>query len=195
MNEVAVVNEASRGIGRSITLAQVEATGGQGLVIEAGIAHGSDRQRLADETLAAFGRLDLLANNAGMAPQRQVELMAIDEASYDEIMVVNLKGPFFLTQRAAREMIRLQAQGLVEQPKIINIGLFSACTSSTSRGESCLSKAGLGTMTALFADALAEHGIPVYEVRPGVVETDMTGPVKEKYERLIANGLTPIRRL
>jgi NAD(P)-dependent dehydrogenase (short-subunit alcohol dehydrogenase family) len=149
---------------------------------------------LVDETLRQFGRLDLLVNNAGMAPRQRQDLLEASEASYDEVMTVNLKGPFFLTQRVARVMIEMLQAGQITCPKIINMGSLSTYTSSVNRAEYCLSKAGLGMMTMLFADRLAEYGINVYEVRPGVVETDMTSAVKDKYERLIGEGLMPIRR-
>jgi NAD(P)-dependent dehydrogenase (short-subunit alcohol dehydrogenase family) len=111
-------------------------------------------------------------------------------------MAVNLKGPFFLTQRVAKVMIELLRAQVIERPKIINIGSMSAYTSSINRAEYCLSKAGLAMMTALYADRLAdaERGINVYEIRPGIIETDMTSVVQAKYDRLIADGLTPIRR-
>ncbi|MEA3345143.1 MAG: SDR family oxidoreductase [Chloroflexota bacterium] len=123
-----------------------------------------------------------------------MDILETSEASYDEVMAVNLKGPFFLTQRVAKEMIKLLEQGVIEQPKIVNIGSLSAYASSPDRGEYCISKAGVAMMTALYADRLAEHGINVYEVRPGIIETDMIRVVKEKYDRLIEEGLTPIRR-
>jgi 3-oxoacyl-[acyl-carrier protein] reductase len=109
-------------------------------------------------------------------------------------MDVNLKGPFFLTQRVANAMLESSATSSSVRPAIINIGSISAYTSSPNRGEYCISKAGMGMMTALFADRLAPHGINVYEVRPGIIETDMTSGVTEKYNKLIAEGLTPIRR-
>ena len=118
----------------------------------------------------------------------------MSEASYDEVMTVNLKGPFLLTQAVARRMIALVRAGVVQDPKIVNISSISAYTSSTNRAEYCLSKAGMAMMTALFADRLATEGINVYEIRPGVIETDMTSTVKGKYDRLIAEGLAPIRR-
>lgn len=219
MNErVALVTGAGRGIGRGIatalarrnwivvinflrnadaaseTLAMVEESGGAGMVIQANIADGADRSRLVDEMLARYGRVDLLVNNAGMAPRQRADILDTSEANYDEVMNVNLKGPFFLTQLIARKMIQLIDAGVIENPKIINIGSLSAYTSSTNRGEYCLSKAGLAMMTALYADRLAASGITVYEVRPGIIETDMTQAVKAKYDRLIAEGLTPIQR-
>jgi len=215
MNErVALITGAARGIGRAIavalakekwcvvvnyrinedaareTLKLAESAGGSGIIVQADIASAADRARLVEETLAAFARIDLLVNNAGMAPRRRVDLLETTEGSYDEVMATNLKGPFFLTQLVARRMIELQ----VGRAKIINIGSLSAYTSSTSRGEYCLSKAGIGMMTALFADRLAGCGINVYEIRPGIVRTDMTGAVREKYDRMIGEGLLPIAR-
>ncbi|NUQ03023.1 MAG: 3-ketoacyl-ACP reductase, partial [Anaerolineae bacterium] len=144
--------------------------------------------------LAWRGAVDLLVNNAGVAPRRRADLLETSEESYDEVMAINLKGPFFLSQRIAREMIRAREAGRAGAPKIINIGSISAYTSSISRSEYCLAKAGMGMMTQLFADRLAQQGINVYEVRPGIIATDMTEGVTEKYDRLIADGLTPIRR-
>ncbi len=216
--QAALVTGASRGIGRAIavalagqgwavainyrsnaaaagdTLAQVRAAGGTGAVIQADIAGAADRERLLRETLAHFGRLDLLVNNAGMAPRQRIDMLQMSEASYDEVMAVNLKGPFFLTQAAARIMIDLRAAGTIDTPMIVNIGSMSAYTSSTSRAEYCLSKAGMGMMTALYADRLAEYGINVYEVRPGIIDTDMTSAAKSRYDKRIAEGLTPIAR-
>ena len=216
--QAALVTGASRGIGRAIavalagqgwavainyrsnaaaagdTLAQVRAAGGTGAVIQADIAGAADRERLLRETLAHFGRLDLLVNNAGMAPRQRIDMLQMSEASYDEVMAVNLKGPFFLTQAAARIMIDLRAAGTIDTPMIVNIGSMSAYTSSTSRAEYCLSKAGMGMMTALYADRLAEYGINVYEVRPGIIDTDMTSAAKSRYDKRIAEGLAPIAR-
>ncbi|MBZ0291584.1 MAG: SDR family oxidoreductase, partial [Anaerolineae bacterium] len=129
-----------------------------------------------------------------MAPRQRMDILQTSEESYDEVMAVNLKGPFFLTQAVARNMIELIKDGKIEQGQIINIGSMSAYTSSPSRSEYCLSKAGMGMMTLLFADRLATENINVYEVRPGIISTDMTSVVKEKYDKLIGEGLTPIRR-
>lgn len=215
MNErVALVTGAARGIGRAIAVAlaqekwhivvnyrtnedaakealkRVEGVGGKGILVQADIADPADRARLVARTLEAFARIDLLVNNAGMAPRQRMDLLETTETSYDEVMATNLKGPFFLTQLVARRMIEIKGG----PAKIINIGSLSAFASSTNRGEYCLSKAGVGMMTALFADRLAEFGINVYEVRPGIIHTDMTGAVREKYDRMIAEGLTPIAR-
>ncbi|NUM76835.1 3-ketoacyl-ACP reductase [candidate division KSB1 bacterium] len=205
MNRVAIITGSSRGIGRAIALklaelgwqtvinyrngaeaaaevvAAIAAAGGTGLAVKANIAVAAEREALLHETLRHFGRIDLLVNNAGMAPRQRVDLLETTEASYDELMTVNLKGPFFLTQLVARKMI-------------INIGSMSAYTSSVNRAEYCLSKAGLAMMTKLFAHRLAAEGVNVYEIRPGIIATDMTSTVKEKYDRLLEDGLTPISR-
>jgi len=188
------INYRSNATAATETLKMVNAAGGQGLPVQANIADAGDRERLVAETITEFGRVDVLVNNAGMAPRQRLDLLETTEESYDEVMAVNLKGPFFLTQYVARKMIAMLAAGTITQPKIINIGSISAYTSSPNRGEYCISKAGIGMMTALFADRLAKEGIKAYEIRPGVIETDMTGAVKDKYDRLIADGLTPIQR-
>jgi NAD(P)-dependent dehydrogenase (short-subunit alcohol dehydrogenase family) len=122
-------------------------------------------------------------------------MLQVGETSYDEVMTTNLKGPFFLTQRVANAMIPLIKDEKISNPKIINIGSISAYTSSPARAEYCISKAGMGMMTLLWADRLAEYGINVYEIRPGIIETDLTSVVKDKYDRLILEeGITPIRR-
>ena len=144
--------------------------------------------------LDAFGRIDLLVNNAGMAPRLRADLLEMGESSYDEVMATNLKGPFFFTQQVALCMIDLLKAGKIQQPMIINIGSISADTSSLRRGEYCLSKAGMSMMTTLFADRLAGEGILVYEVRPGIIATDMTSSVRELYDQRIDQGLLPIRR-
>jgi 3-oxoacyl-[acyl-carrier protein] reductase len=176
------------------TLQQVERAGGEGLSIQADVSLPADRERLLVGTLAHWGRIDLLVNNAGMAPRQRRDLLETSEDSYDEVMAVNLKGPFFLTQAVARTMIQLLERGAIERPCIVNVGSLSAYASSVRRGEYCISKAGLAMVTALFAHRLAEYGIRVYEVRPGIIETDMTDPVREKYDQLLAEGLAPIRR-
>ena len=216
----ALVTGAGRGIGRGIALALAEAgwavvinyrgnaatanetaglvteAGGDALVVQADIGVAADRARLVQAALERFGQIDLLVNNAGMAPRTRMDILETTEASYDEVMNVNLKGPFFLTQLVARTMLERLETGAdsARAPQVINIGSISAYTSSPARGEYCISKAGVAMMTLLFADRLAESGINVCEVRPGIVETDMTSAVKEKYDNLIGDGLTPIRR-
>jgi 3-oxoacyl-[acyl-carrier protein] reductase len=218
-SKVALITGSSRGIGRGIALAlaeqawqvvinyqsnreaaeqtrmAVEAAGGSALLVKADIASLDDLSQMVSGTLEETGRIDLLVNNAGIGPRVRTDMLAVGVESYDEVMAVNLRGPFFLTQRVANEMIRLLAEGVVEDPKIINISSISAYTSSTLRAEYCISKAGMSMMTALWADRLAEHGINVYEIRPGIIETDLTSGVKEKYDRMIfQEDLTPIRR-
>lgn len=216
--KVALVTGASRGIGRGIALAlgekgwtivvnyrghieaaaetvkDVEALGGKALAVQGNIAHAADRVHLLEVLLKAYGRIDLLVNNAGMAPRQRVDMMETTEESYDEVMTVNLKGPFFLTQTVARHMMELIRDGVISSGQIINIGSLSAYTSSTNRPEYCISKAGMSMMTTLFADRLANESINVYEVRPGIIATDMTSVVTEKYNKLISEGLSPIRR-
>ncbi len=218
MTKVALVTGGSRGIGRAIALALAEkgwsvavnyrsgaqaaeetvqairSAGGTAQAIQADISRTEDRKRLVEETLTALGGTDLLVNNAGMAPRVRADLLEMSEESYDEVLATNLKGPFFLTQLIARQMIARPIRSDGAPAMIVNIGSTSATTSSTQRGEYCLSKAGMGMMTALFADRLSAYGILVYEVRPGIIETDMTAVVQEKYDRMIEGGLLPLSR-
>jgi NAD(P)-dependent dehydrogenase (short-subunit alcohol dehydrogenase family) len=174
---------------------EVGEAGAGASVIQADVSDLESIKRLVDETLNAHGRIDVLVNNAGVAPKVRTDILRVSVDSYDRVMETNLKGPFFLTQRVANEMIKLIQQGLIESPKIINIGSINAYASGTSRGEYCLSKAGIGMMTKLWADRLAEYGINVYEIRPGIIHTDMIAPVREKYNQMIyQEGLTPIER-
>lgn len=141
-----------------------------------------------------FGRLDILVNNAGIAPPVRNDILLTTEDSYDLVLETNLKSVFFLTQLCANYMISNLGKIDGYSPRIVNIGSMSAYTSSTSRGEYCISKAGVSMVTTLFADRLAEYNIPVFEVRPGIIATDMTGKVKDKYDKLISEGITPIKR-
>jgi 3-oxoacyl-[acyl-carrier protein] reductase len=217
-NRTALVTGGSRGIGRAIVLglvrvgwsvvfsyhtaqsaansllAEIDQIGGQGLAFQCDIRKATNRQNLLAAAIDHYGRIDLLVNNAGIAPRQRLDLLEIEEASYNEVMETNLKGPFFLTQAVSKEMIRLLDEKVIENPIIINIGSLNAYVSSIQRGEYCLSKAGIGMMTALFADRLAVDGILVYEIRPGIVETDMTAVVHGKYDQLIENGLLPLKR-
>jgi NAD(P)-dependent dehydrogenase (short-subunit alcohol dehydrogenase family) len=176
------------------TLAEIHASGGTGLIILADITNADDRARLVKETTQAFGRIDLLVNNAGIAPRKRADILDTSEQSMQEVLAVNLIGPFFLTQLVVKTMLDMIAKKTIDKAKIINIGSISAYTTSTNRAEYCISKAGVSMSTLLFADRLANDGINVYEIRPGIIETPMTAGVKEKYDRLIADGITPIRR-
>lgn len=159
------------------------------------IADAPQRQAILAHVADAWGRLDLLVNNADVAPLERRDLLDMDEESFDRVIGINLKGTLFMCQAAARFMLDGLQAGLADyHPRMVNIGSLSAYTSSISRGEYCISKAGVGMVTKLFADRLADAGIPVFEVRPGIIDTDMTRVVHEKYDRLIAEGLLPIRR-
>jgi NAD(P)-dependent dehydrogenase (short-subunit alcohol dehydrogenase family) len=141
-----------------------------------------------------FGALNLLVNNAGIAPPSRDDILAATEASFDRVFEVNLKGPYFLTQAVARWMIEQRQADAEFDGAIINISSISAELASTNRGDYCMARAGTSMATKLWAVRLAEFGIRVYEIRPGVIATDMTSPVKEKYDKLIAEGLTLERR-
>ena len=214
----AIVTGSSRGIGRGVAISLAEAghdvlinyarnedaaretadevtsRGVRAEIYQANVAKLEEGRALVDKTIELFGRLDLLVNNAGIAPRDRADLLEAGPESYDEVMATNLRGPYFLTQYAANQMIKLQKSGTIEGGRIVVISSISAFTASVSRGEYCVSKTGLSMMTRLFADRLAEHGITVNEIQPGIIQTDMTGPVKDKYDKLISEGLTPIRR-
>jgi NAD(P)-dependent dehydrogenase (short-subunit alcohol dehydrogenase family) len=123
-----------------------------------------------------------------------MDILEVTEESYDRVMGINLKGPYFLTQLVANWMVEQKKTHPERAFRIVNTGSISAYTSSPARGEYCVSKAGIAMMTMLYADRLAEYGIGVFEIRPGIIQTDMTSVVKDKYDKLIAEGLTPIKR-
>ena len=158
------------------------------------ISRKENRQLALEHIVRRYGRIDLLVNNAGVAPLERRDILEMTEESFDRVMGINLKGTLFMCQMFAGEMIAERANVSGWQPRIVNIGSMSAYTSSTSRGEYCISKAGVGMVTKLFADRLAAEGIPVFEVRPGIIDTDMTKVVHEKYDRLISEGLLPVKR-
>jgi len=162
--------------------------------IQADISQKDDRERLVSEVKEKFGRLDILVNNAGVVPQPREDILVAPEQSFDLAINTNLKGPYFLTRDVANWMIDQKKDDPSRNQKIINISSINAFTASPLRAEYCMSKAGLSMMTALFAIRLAEFGIGVYEIRPGIIKTDLTKPIKEKYDRLISDGLTPIMR-
>ena len=165
------------------------------LYLQGNIALTEDRQHFLDSILSTLGRIDLLVNNAGVAPNVRLDILQTTEESFDRVMNINLRGMFFLTQLFANAMIRLKDENIEDYtPRIVNISSMSSFTSSVNRGEYCISKAGISMVTMLFADKLAEYGISVFEIQPGIIATDMTSGVKEKYDRLIAEGITPIKR-
>ncbi|HEY3323451.1 MAG TPA: 3-ketoacyl-ACP reductase [Planctomycetota bacterium] len=214
----ALVTGGSRGIGRGISLALaklgwrvginytanaaaaqetvdlIQQAGGQAEAVQADVANTSQRKYLMGFMLQRFGRLDALVNNAGVAPEVRADLLEASESSFDRLIAINLKGPYFLSQLAAQTMIKLRQEGTIERGYIVNISSISAYAASVNRGDYCISKAGISMMTKLFATRLAEENIFVHEVRPGVIATDMTGSVKAKYDKLLAEGLAPIHR-
>lgn len=165
-------------------------------IVQGDVSDGEDRERLITSVFDRFGWVDLLVNNAGVAPETRKDVLDTTEESFNRVMETNAKGPFFLTQAIARRWIsNLRDAGAGRpRPRLVTVSSVSAYAPSLNRAEYCMSKAALSMMTQLFAARLAEYGINVYEVRPGVIHTDMTGAVKEKYDRLIDAGLTPIKR-
>lgn len=164
------------------------------IYVQGNIGDDQDRKRMFSEITGHYGTVHALINNAGVAPSVRMDLLETTQESYERVMDINLKGPFFLSQAFANHMIKAKENDPGAFFTIVNISSISATIASINRGEYCLSKAGLSMMTKLFATRLGEHDIPVYEVRPGVTYTDMTGPVKEKYDNLIESGLTIQKR-
>jgi 3-oxoacyl-[acyl-carrier protein] reductase len=213
---VALVTGGSRGIGRGICVELAKSghrvainyqenegaartTAGllehESCLCQGDVSHAADRGRVVDALLARWGRIDVLVNNAGITSLARRDILEAAEDSWERVLGVNLKGAFFLSQRVALEMVRLRQNpppGF--NPTIVNISSLSAYAPSLTRGDYCVSKAGLAMVTQLFALRLACHGIRVYEVRPGIIDSDMTAAVKEDYTKMIDEGLTPIRR-
>jgi 3-oxoacyl-[acyl-carrier protein] reductase len=239
MNRAALITGASRGIGRGIALelakvgfdlvvnyasntkaaqqtaadcVDVGRTAGKMIraeICQADISRPDERRKLVEFAKSEFRRLDLLVNNAGVAPEVRADILDATEESFDRLISINVKGPYFLTQLAARWMIarvgRLRVApprkgplapgtGPTYRPKIITISSISSYTASVNRGDYCISKAALSMLTPLFATRLAKWGINVYEIRPGIIATDMTKSVAGKYDQLIREGFTPIER-
>jgi len=216
--KLAIVTGASRGIGNAIAvklakegydiatmgnstqddaeigLGKIRAEGAVVSYTKGSLSDKEARLKLIDEA-EKFGRIDLLVNNASMAPRVRADILQMSAESLEEVLNVNLIGTFLLTQAIANIMVRQNNKELDCSPTIINISSVSADTVSINRGEYCISKAGTSMATQLFAVRLAEYGIPVFEIRPGIILTDMIATVKEKYEKLISEGLTPIKRL
>jgi 3-oxoacyl-[acyl-carrier protein] reductase len=214
----ALVTGASRGIGRGIALElagagydiaaaatrwdprdaesnlaqvkrEVEALGVRCLPVAGDISDRQDHQRMIEATLTEFGAIDALVNNAGIAPQQRLDVLETTEESFDRLIEVNLRGPFFFTQAVAKTMLRSQKSASRPRRTIVFITSVSAEAASPNRAEYCISKAGLSMAARNFAVRLAPQGINVFELRPGIITTDMTSGVKEKYDRLIEQGL------
>lgn len=213
MKRVALVTGGSRGIGFGIAaelagagynlvingrreehkvvnaLKELRQAGAEVLYCQADVGSDEDRDAMLRQIRSHFGRLDVLVNNAGVAPLERIDILEATPESYDRVMNINLRGPYFLTQHIANWMIEQRNADPEFQGCIVNVGSISATVVSINRGEYCLSKAGVGMMTQLFAVRLGEHDIRVYEIRPGVVATDMTAGVQAKYDQLIKDGL------
>jgi len=182
------------------TACRERAPGGKGTqadfqVFQVDVSRESDRVRLLSEVKTAFGAIDLLVNNAGMAPRVRADVVEASEESFEELMRVNLQGPYFLTQAVVADWLRSGEKSLIPSGyKVVFISSISADTVSVNRGEYCVSKAGLAMAAQVWAARLAPEGIQVFDVRPGITATDMTSGVKEKYDRLISEGLVPQMR-
>ncbi len=217
---VALVTGGSRGIGRAICLElagagyaiivnfnenlgaaehirqKIEDIGVPSDICQADITASSHRDLLVHFTMERFGRIDLLVNNAGIAPAVRKDILETEEESFDTVLAANLRAPYFLTQRVALEMIGLIQSKAIDRAAIVNISSLRSYTAARNYGEYCISKAGLSMVTRLFAIRLAEYGINVYEISPGIIETDMTSPesVRKHYNAKLAAGMSPINR-
>jgi len=218
--KIALVTGSSRGIGYGIleclakenwtvvmsdifeeekvaeSLAKLQATGADASYVQCDISNAESRGKALATLAERYGRVDLLVNNAGVAPNVRRNILETTEDSFDRLININLKGTFFMSQLFANQMIAWKNAGLADyMPRIINQSSCSAYTSSTSRGEYCISKAGIAMVTSLFADMLAIDNIPVFEIRPGIIKSDMTATVEEKYNKFILeDGGLPTRR-
>lgn len=170
-------------------LRELRELGAETLYCRADVSDAAARARMLDQTRARFGRLNVLVNNAGVAPKVRADILEATEESFERLMKINLQGPYFLTQAAARWMIAQKKDDAAFKGCIINISSISAAVASTARGEYCISKAGVSMATQLWAARLGEFDIPVYEIRPGIIQTDMTAGVQGKYDKLIGEGL------
>lgn len=218
MKKTALVTGGSRGIGYGIVrnlaylgfdiaingvrpvelvrdiIQKIKGMGVDAIYCQGNIALKEDRMKILKQVKEHYGKLNILVNNAGIAPKERADILTAGEESFDEVIAVNLKGNYFLTQAVANWMIEQKNAGPDFSGSIINISSISATVASVNRGDYCISKAGISMATQLFAARLGEYDIPVFEVRPGVISTDMTSGVKEKYDTLIENGLSLQKR-
>lgn len=218
MKKVALITGGSRGIGLGIAQKMAEAgfdlaingmraetdvlevleslkkLGADVIYCQGDISKKEDRNSILEKIKKHFGKLNVLINNAGVAPKERKDILDASEESFDYLISTNLKGPYFLTQSVANWMVDLKSQDSCFDGTIINVSSISATVASVNRGEYCISKAGVSMATQLFAVRLAEFDIPVFEVRPGIIKTDMTEKVSQKYDDLIENGLCLTKR-
>ncbi|NBA85452.1 3-ketoacyl-ACP reductase [Emticicia sp. CRIBPO] len=218
MRKTALVTGGSRGIGLGISeqlaksgfdlaingvrpeegvsemITHLKSYGGEVIYCQGNIGDKTDRQNIINKVRKSFGKLNLLVNNAGVAPKERLDILEATEESFDHVMGINLKGPYFLTQSIASWMVEQKETDPDFSGGIIYISSISATVASVNRGEYCLSKAGISMASQLFAVRMGEFGIPVYEVRPGIIKSDMTAGVTAKYDQLIENGLTVQKR-
>lgn len=215
MNKTAIITGAASGIGNGVAMkflnegynvaavdiidaekikSTLDYDGEKLLCISADISKSEDRANILNKAVEKFGNVTVLVNVAGVAPLVRADLLEMTEESYDRVMNINTKGTMFLTQIVANHMVKNADKNSDFNGAIVNISSMSAYTSSVSRGEYCVSKAGVSMITTLFADRLSEYNITVNEIRPGIIKTNMTSTVKEKYDNLIGGGLLPIAR-
>lgn len=183
------INGVRDASGCTEALEELESLGAKVAYCQGSIANPADRESIIATAYAAFGEINVLVNNAGIAPRERLDILETTAANYHEVMTTNLEGPFFLTQAIAKKMAQAKQNNPDFQASIVFVTSISATVVSINRGEYCLSKAGLAMTNQLFAVRLAEYNIPVYEVRPGIIATDMTSKVQEKYDNLFQGGI------
>jgi NAD(P)-dependent dehydrogenase (short-subunit alcohol dehydrogenase family) len=218
MNKIAFITGGTRGIGFGIAMAlgkagfdlalngmrnegevadaleEVRKLGVNVAYFQGNIAVREDRQAMFDKILSHFGAVNVLVNNAGIAPRERADILHAKEEIWDEVMDINLKGPYFLTQLFASYFVEMKMKNPLFDATIINVSSISAFVASVNRGEYCISKAGIAMATKLWATRLGEYDIPVYEIQPGIIKTDMTSGVVEKYDKLFQEGISLQRR-